>query len=164
LRRVRLTAIVRWQISCPSDGGSFGYPLEVLPTLEGVIRRRVLLNFRADPKTVAALLPVPLEVLPYDGFAIVGVCLIGMEQLRPKGPPGTFGLSSENMAHRVAIRYPTDEGMKDGVFIWRRETDQCLVTLLGGRLFPGVHHHAGFVIDDGGATYLYLSPFAQKMD
>jgi uncharacterized protein YqjF (DUF2071 family) len=134
----------------------------VLPTLEGVIRRRVLLNFRADPKTVAALLPVPLEVLPYDGFAIVGVCLIGMEQLRPKGLPGTFGLSSENMAHRVAIRYPTDEGMKDGVFIWRRETDQCLVTLLGGRLFPGVHHHAGFVIDDGGATY--LSPFAQKMD
>jgi Uncharacterized conserved protein (COG2071) len=119
-------------------------------TLEGVIRRRVLLNFRADPSAIAPLLPAPLEVLPYDGFAIVGVCLIGMEQLRPKGLPGALGLSSENMAHRVAIRYPTDEGMKDGVFVWRRETDQCLVTLLGGRLFPGVHHHANFVVDDGG--------------
>jgi hypothetical protein len=121
----------------------------VLPTLEGVIRRRVLLNFRADPGIVASLLPAPLEVLTHDGLAIVGVCLIGMEQLRPKGLPGALGLSSENMAHRVAIRYPTEEGMKDGVFIWRRETDQCLVTLLGGRLFPGVHHRASFVIDEG---------------
>jgi hypothetical protein len=122
----------------------------VLPTLEGVIRRRVLLNFRTDPSVVAPLLPGPLEVLTYSGFAIVGVCLIGMEQLRPKGLPGVLGLSSENMAHRIAIRYPTSHGMQDGVFIWRRETDQCLVTLLGGRLFPGVHQRADFTIDDIG--------------
>lgn len=124
------------------------YPRYVLPTLEGVIRRRVLLNFRADPNVVAPLLPPPLEVLTYGGFAIVGVCLIGMEHLRPRGFPAALGLSSENMAHRVAIRFPTSHGMQDGVFIWRRETDQCLVTLLGGRLFPGVHQRAGFTIDD----------------
>lgn len=121
----------------------------MLPTLEGVIRRRVLLNFRADPSIVAPLLPAPLEVLTYKGFAIVGVCLIGMEKLRPRGIPGLLGLSSENMAHRIAIRYPTNDGMKDGVFIWRRETDQCLVSLLGGRLFPGVHNRASFVINEG---------------
>ena len=56
--------------------------------LEGVIRRRILLNFRADPSVVAPLLPAPLEVLTYDGFAIVGVCLIGMARLRPKGSLG----------------------------------------------------------------------------
>ena len=130
------------------------YPLEVLPTLEGIIRRRVLLNFRADPAAVAALLPPPLEVLPFDGHAIVGVCLIGMEQLRPKGFPGGLGLSSENMAHRVAIRYPGSHGLEDGVFVWRRETDQCLVSLLGGRLFPGVQHHGHFDIEetDGGIS------------
>jgi hypothetical protein len=120
----------------------------VLPILEGVIRRRVLLNFRADPSVIAPLLPAPLEVLTYNGLAIVGVCLIGMEQLRPKGLPGALGLSSENMAHRVAIRYPSSHGMEDGVFIWRRETDQCLVSLLGGRLFPGVHKRADFTIDE----------------
>ncbi len=59
----------------------------MLPTLEGVIRRRILLNFRADPSAIAPLLPAPLEVLTYNGFAIVGVCLIGMERLRPKGIP-----------------------------------------------------------------------------
>jgi hypothetical protein len=120
---------------------------KMLPTLEGVIRRRVLLNFRANPSTVARLLPAPLEVLTYNGFAIVGVCLIGMERLRPKGIAGALGLSSENMAHRIAIRYPTADGMKDGVFIWRRETDQCLLlsarkmdwpmSLLKARLRPG---------------------------
>lgn len=120
----------------------------MLPILEGVIRRRVLLNFRVDPSVVAPLLPPPLQVLTYDGFAIVGICLIGMEQLRPKGLPGALGLSSENMAHRVAIRYPATHGMEDGVFIWRRETDQCLVSLLGGRLFPGVQKRADFAIDE----------------
>jgi len=120
----------------------------MLLTLEGVIRRRVLLNFRVDPGVVAPLLPAPLEVLSQNGSAVVGICLIGMEQLRPKGFPGGLGLSSENMAHRVAIRYPTGKGMQDGVFIWRRETDQCLVSLLGGRLFPGVQKRADFTIHD----------------
>src|SRR5882724_6927625 len=117
----------------------------MLPTLEGVIRRRVLLNFHVDAGVVARLLPAPLEVLRYNGFAIVGVCLIGMEQLRPTGLPGSLGLSSENMAHRVAIRYPTRKGMQDGVYIWRRETDQCLIGILGGRLFPGIKQSADFV-------------------
>jgi len=121
----------------------------MLSTLEGVIRRRVLLNFRVDdPGLLAKFLPAPLEVLTHRGSAIVGICLIGMERLRPKGFPGVLGLSSENMAHRVAIRYPTGSGMQDGVFIWRRETDQCVVSLLGGRLFPGVHHLANFTIED----------------
>ena len=52
------------------------------------------------------------------------------------------------MAHRVAIQYPTSDGSRPGVFIWRRETDQRLVELLGGRLFPGVHHHARFQVTE----------------
>jgi hypothetical protein len=120
----------------------------MLPALEGIIRRRLLLNFRIAPEAVAPLIPEPLEVLTYNGHAIVGVCLIGMQQLRPKGLPAWAGMSSENMAHRIAIRYPASSGMRDGVFIWRRDTDQCLMSLLGGRLFPGVHQHAAFDIDD----------------
>jgi Uncharacterized conserved protein (COG2071) len=118
----------------------------MLPMIEGVIARRMLLNFRADADVVQRLLPAPLEVDRQRGYAIVGVCLIRLENLRPHGVPAALGLSSENMAHRVAIRYPTREGMRPGVFIWRRETDQRMVELLGGRLFPGVHHHARFEV------------------
>jgi hypothetical protein len=116
----------------------------MLPVLKGLIARRVLLNFRADAQIVQSMLPKPFVVEPYQGAAIVGVCLIRLDQLRPKGLPAQVGISSENVAHRVAVRYPLNGEMRPGVFIWRRETDQKLVQMFGGRLFPGVHHGARF--------------------
>jgi uncharacterized protein YqjF (DUF2071 family) len=120
----------------------------MLPLIEGVIARRMLLNYRADPEVVQRLLPAPLRVDQRHGHAIVGVCLIRLENLRPRGVPGPLGLSSENMAHRVAIQYPASDGIRPGVFVWRRETDRRLVELLGGRLFPGVHQHARFQVSE----------------
>lgn len=120
----------------------------MLPLIHGVIARRTLLNFRADPDVVQRLLPAPLEVDRQHGHAIAGICLIRMEHLRPQGVPSALGLASENMAHRVAIQYPGSDGMRPGVFIWRRETDRKMVELLGGRLFPGVHHHAQFEVEE----------------
>jgi uncharacterized protein YqjF (DUF2071 family) len=129
----------------------------MIPVLEGTIARRVLLNFRADPDVAQRLVPKPLEVVVQNGFAMVGVCLIRLEQLRPKGFPASLGMASENMAHRIAVRYPTDNGMKEGVFIWRRETDLRLATILGGRLFPGVHRQATFhVMECEGALAMYV--------
>src|SRR5438067_2394546 len=137
----------------------------MLPTLEGIIARRVLLNFRADPQVVRRLVPVPLEVATQNGAAIVGICLIRLEQLRPKGLPADLGMSSENMAHRVAIRYPTDADMRDGVFIWRRETDLALAMFLGGRLFPGVHHCAKFyVAQDAGSLEMEVHTRKREAD
>jgi hypothetical protein len=79
---------------------------------------------------------------------VAGICLIRLERLRPKHLPAAVGVSAENMAHRIAIRYPGPDGVRDGVFIFRRETDRGLVTALGGRLFPGVHSRARFDVDD----------------
>ena len=116
----------------------------MLPLIQGTIARRMLLNYRADADVVQRLLPAPLQVEKQNGHAIVGVCLVRLENLRPQGVPAPLGLSSENMAHRVAILYPTPDGPRPGVYVWRRETDRKWVELLGGRLFPGVHHHAEF--------------------
>jgi len=120
----------------------------MLPMIKGTIARRMLLNFRADADIVRRLLRAPLEVDMQRGHAIVGVCLIRMENLRPRIIPGTLVLSPENIAHRVAIRYPSQDGMRPGVFIWCRETDQRMIELLGGRLFPGVHQHARFHVHE----------------
>ncbi|HEY6968855.1 MAG TPA: DUF2071 domain-containing protein [Candidatus Angelobacter sp.] len=122
----------------------------MLPVVKGLIARRALLNFRADPDIVQKLLPKPFTVDTHQGFAIVGICLIRLEELRPKGLPAQFGIASENMAHRVAVRYPVNGEVRPGVFIWRRETDQKLVQKFGGRLFPGVHHAAQFSVRDSG--------------
>jgi uncharacterized protein YqjF (DUF2071 family) len=120
----------------------------MLPVLKGLIARRVLPNFRADAHIVQSMLPRPFVVDTCQGAAIVGVCLIRLEQLRPKGLPSQVGIASENVAHRVAVRYPINGEMRPGVFIWRRETNQMLVQRFGGRLFPGVHHGATFLTQE----------------
>lgn len=120
----------------------------MLPTIEGVMKRRILVNYLADPALIRPLVPKPLELTLQNGSAVVGICLIGLQRLRPKGFPGVLGISSENMAHRVAIRFKENGRWKDGVFIWRRDTDQNLTALLGGRLFPGVHEKATFQVSE----------------
>jgi hypothetical protein len=120
----------------------------MLPVIHGLIARRVLLNFRAEPAAVQRLLPEPLKVQTQVNYAIIGVCLIRFEQLRPIGMPASFGISTENMAHRVAVLYPTATGMKPGVYIWRRETNSQLIACLGGTVFPGVHTRGQFDVSD----------------
>jgi hypothetical protein len=125
----------------------------VLPTLAGTIKRRLLINFRADPEVAQSLIPAPLRVLEHKGSAIVGICLIRLEHIRPKGFPREIGIASENMAHRIAVTYKDQNNLeKEAVYIWRRHSDNPLNTLAGGRLFPGVHSKASFAVHENGQT------------
>jgi hypothetical protein len=122
-----------------------------IPVIKGVIRRRLLVNFRADPAAVQRILPHPFRPKLHAGYSIVGICLIRLEQIRPSGLPGLFGLSSENAAHRVAVEWTDSAGvLREGVFIPRRDTSSVLNHLVGGRLFPGEHHPAKFLVADSG--------------
>jgi hypothetical protein len=132
--------------------------LKRIPAIKGVIKRRLLVNFRAKPSVVQRILPAPFRPKLQSGFAIAGICLIRLEQIRPAGLPGFFGLSSENAAHRIAVEWTDKAGMeKEGVFIPRRDTDSTLNHLAGGRLFPGEHSPAQFwVVDVGGRVELSM--------
>jgi len=84
-----------------------------------------------------------------NGYSIAGICLIRLEQIRPKGFPRTISISSENSAHRIAVEWTDKDGLrKEGVFVPRRDTDSRLNSIAGGRLFPGVHHLSRFIVDD----------------
>ncbi|MGH8048012.1 MAG: DUF2071 domain-containing protein [Chthoniobacterales bacterium] len=120
-----------------------------LPVIEGIIKRRLLINFRAEPVVVQRLLPASLRPKLHDGCAIVGICLIRLEQIRPAIAPLLPGISSENAAHRIAVEWTDDTGPKEGVFIPRRDTGSLLNAAAGGRIFPGEHHHARFEIEEG---------------
>lgn len=119
-----------------------------IPALRGVIDRRILVNFRVDPDVLARLLPAPFRPKLVNGMGMAGVCLIRLKHVRPAFLPAIVGLSSENAAHRFAVRWHDDGGEHDGVFIPRRDSSSRLNTLIGGRLFPGVHHHARFQVDE----------------
>lgn len=130
------------------------------PSITGVIRRRLLLNYRVDPDIAGKLLPPPFRPKLIHGHAIAGICLIRLEQIRPKGLPAFTGISSENSAHRIAVQWEDETGTtREGVFVPRRDTDSCINSLLGGRVFPGVQHHARFnVTDHDGAISMSITP------
>jgi hypothetical protein len=119
-----------------------------IPVIRGVIDRRILVNFRVDPDVLGRLLPHPFHPKLVNGMGMAGVCLIRLMHIRPRFLPACFGISSENAAHRIAVEWDEDGESREGVFIPRRDTSSWLNTLAGGRLFPGVHHHARFQVQE----------------
>lgn len=120
-----------------------------LPKIHGVIRRRMLVNFRVDPKVMQRFLPEPFQPKLLGDAALAGICLIRLEEIRPRPLPAMMGFSSENAAHRVAVRWTTAVGdEREGVYIPRRDSGSLVNYLVGGRLFPGEHHRAKFNVRD----------------
>lgn len=120
-----------------------------LPRLKGRIGRRLLVNYRADPEVVARLLPAPFRPKLYQGLAIVGICLIRLEEERPAFAPRWLGVRSENAAHRFAVEWEQDGQLVEGVYIPRRDTGSRFNAWAGGRVFPGHHHWADFQVQEG---------------
>ena len=119
-----------------------------IPRVHGIIRRRLLVNFRVEPAVIQRLLPPRFRPKLHDGQAVAGICLIRLEHIRPRRFPSIVGVSSENAAHRIAVTW--DDGEREGVFIPRRDTGSLLNHLAGGRLFPGEHKRARFDVTESG--------------
>ncbi len=124
-----------------------------IPVLKGTIKRRLLVNFRVDAEVMRRQLPEPFRPKLHQGFAIAGICLIRLEEIRPKGFPGFVGITSENAAHRIAVEWTDANGaLREGVYIPRRDTSSRLNHWAGGTLFPGEHHLARFSVSDDGQS------------
>lgn len=120
-----------------------------IPTMHGVIDRRILVNYRVNPDVLQAVLPPPFHPKLVRGVGIAGICLIRLKGVRPAFVPSWLGIASENAAHRVAVEWRDDTGrLRDGVYIPRRDTSSRLNALVGGRLFPGIHNHARFTVHE----------------
>lgn len=124
-----------------------------IPTLEGTIDRRLLVNYRVDPDYLQRLLPAPFRPKRIHGMGIAGICLIRLKYLRPQAVPAALGLTSENAAHRIAVEWEEQGEYREGVYIPRRDTSSHFTVLIGGRLFPGVHHHASFQVREAAEAF-----------
>src|SRR3954454_23207192 len=113
-----------------------------LPKVHRLIRRRLLVNYRLDPRVAQRQLPSTFHPKLHNGFAIAGICLIRLENIRPKRFPALLGISSENAAHRFAVTWDGGEG----VYIPRRDSDSLVTRLAGGRLYPGEQQRAAFTV------------------
>jgi len=124
-----------------------------IPIISGVIDRRILVNYRVDPCVLTKIVPPPFRPKLIGGVGIAGVCLIRLRQVRPRLLPRWAGISSENAAHRISVEWDEEGEVREGVYIPRRDTSLWLNALAGGRLFPGVHHHARFQVREGAGRY-----------
>ncbi|HYV90225.1 MAG TPA: DUF2071 domain-containing protein [Chitinophagales bacterium] len=124
-----------------------------IPTIHGLIDRRILINFTVDPDIVRPIIPAPFRPKIYQDRAIAGICLIRLKNVKPKGFPNFMGISSENGAHRIAVEWDEDGQVKEGVYIPRRDTSLKLNTIVGGRFFPGRHHLAKFNVKEADGNY-----------
>ena len=119
-----------------------------LPAIRGTIDRRILVNYRVDPEVMSQIVPRPFRPKLVSGQAVGGICLIRLKAIRPRFFPLPWGIGSENAAHRIAVEWDQDGQLREGVYIPRRDTSSRLNTLAGGRIFPGIHHHAQFVVHE----------------
>jgi len=124
-----------------------------VPVLQGVIERRILANCQVDPDVLAKVLPSPFRPKLVNGVGVAGICLIRLRHIRPVFVAGRFGLSSENAAHRIAVEWTDDGVVREGVYVPRRDTSSTLNTLFGGKLFPGIYHHAKFEVEEEDDRY-----------
>lgn len=124
-----------------------------MPAIQGVIERRILVNYRIDPDVLSRILPSPFCPKLHNGIGIGGVCLIRLKDERPVCVPAALGFDSENAAHRFAVEWEQDGSVHEGVFVPRRDTSSCLSTALGGRLFPGDQSHAKFDVTECDDNY-----------
>ena len=81
-----------------------------LPVITGLIRRRLLVNYRVDPAAIKSILPSRFRPKLQNGHAIAGICLIRLEGIRPRLFPAWAGITSENAAHRIAVLWTESDG------------------------------------------------------
>jgi uncharacterized protein DUF2071 len=119
-----------------------------LPVISGIIERRMLVNFRCNPAVLAQLLPPQFRPKLVNGWGMAGICLIRLGGIHPAFLPALCGLTSENAAHRIAVEWDEDGTTREGVFVPRRDTNALLNRLVGGKIFPGIHHAAKFEVSE----------------
>lgn len=124
-----------------------------LPTMTGIIDRRMLVNFRVESEVLAQFLPPPFHPKLIHGYGMAGICLIRLKEIRPAGLPAWAGVGSENAAHRIAVTWEEAGSEKEGVYIPRRDSSSTLNHWVGGRIFPGYHHAARFEVQEQNGSY-----------
>ncbi|MEM6719630.1 MAG: DUF2071 domain-containing protein [Bacteroidota bacterium] len=124
-----------------------------IPKIQGIIDRRILINYTVDKEVLEKYLPAPFTPKLVNGKGIAGICLIRLKEIRPKGFPKQIGIASENGAHRIAVEWNDNGVQREGVYIPRRDTSSKLNALAGGTIFPGIHHLAEFSVAEADGNY-----------
>ena len=134
--------------------------------LQGVIRRRLLVNALVDPDEAARRLPAGLHPHVIEGGTVVGCCLLDIDRIRPAPLPSPLGMKLRAAAHRISVEWADGfGGTTVGVYVPVRHTDSRTARLLGGRWFPGVHRPANVnIVESADGLCWTVTPASSAVD
>lgn len=121
--------------------------------IKGIIERRILINYRISPDTLAGILPEPFQPKLVKGYGMGGICLIRFKKMRPKGLPEFMGTSSENGTHRLCVEWRDGSELRNGIYIEQGFTNSRLHEFAGGKIFPRRLKYSSFKVKEGDGRY-----------
>jgi hypothetical protein len=120
-----------------------------MPKLATTIDRRLFITYRLNPELLKPILPEGLEPDIINGYAVAGICLIRLKNMRPQWFTPELGITVENVAHRIAIKYVDDQGeTHSGVYIPERHTSSELAAGVGSAALPGIYKKGSFEVHE----------------
>ena len=117
-------------------------------TMRGTIEECHLFTFRVEPARVAALLPAPLELVDFGGFAYFNVVVCRLSHMRPAFVPLAIGIGYHHVAYRLYVRY----GQEEGLYFLRSDADSRLIATFGNALTDFRFHLAKVTMADALVT------------
>ena len=125
----------------------------MIKIIEGVIDRRILVNYRIDPHYLEKILPSPFKPRLINGYGLGGICLIRFKKMRPTWLPSIVGTSSENGTHRFCVEWKENGKLYNGVYVKKRFTNSRLHEFGGEKIFPGKLVFSDFKVSEGKGHY-----------
>ena len=125
----------------------------MIKIIEGIIDRRILVNYRIDPHYLKKVLPSPFRPRLIKGYGMGGICLIRFKKMRPTWLPSMVGTSSENGTHRFCVEWKENGKWRSGIYIKKRFTNSRLHEFGGDKIFPGALNFSDFKVSEGKGHY-----------
>ena len=97
-----------------------------LPVIQGVIRRRILANFRVDAQAMQREIPARFRPKLHNGLAIAGICLIRLEHIRPRAMPEIIWSKDEARFPKSTIEFDHALIMRNVQHEWHSADDLYL--------------------------------------
>ena len=121
--------------------------------IEGVIDKRILVNYRIDPNYLEKILPSPFKPRLVNGYGVGGICLIRFKKMRPLWLPSLIGTSSENGTHRFCVEWTKKGKLYNGIYVKQRFTNSRLHEFGGDKIFPGNLTFSNFKVSEKNGQY-----------
>lgn len=124
-------------------------------TLTGRLDECLLLAYRSPARSVAGLVPRPLELVTRDGWAFWNIVACRVEGMRPAGLPRWAGIAYHHVAYRLYVRARTESGETlEGLHFVRSDADRVLPAWLGNRLTDFRFHRSAIRLESGDRSHV----------